>query len=405
MKSKIHQIKQKNKVASLIILLLFSTLSSFASHGYYDVYISGTTQPDQNSTHTYYPSGDYDPIAIIFYDWGVNPNGHITSQSETQASIKWTHSGTQTIECEIEDIYDIYYGELEVNVTPDGVPTPNTPILDEKHCNYVTLKFNGAPPSGITWYWQTSSSGTDTSNSNSTYQANYNQSYYLRARNNSSGEWSSYAIYDVGSLLSVRPGSISGDQTICYNSFPSTISNYNSASYGIPPYSYQWRYSYNASTYSDLVGETNETYSPGRLTSTMYFKREVTDACGDVSITGYVKITVRSPLSPGKISGTQTITAGETASILNDSISPSGGDGSYTYKWRYSTDGSSWSTAPGDYYNSYYDPGVLTETTYFKRRAKSCGQYKYSNIIEVTVVEPKVTPPRFPWPQWQHVNC
>src|SRR5690606_25946600 len=59
-------------------------------------------------------------------------------------------------------------------------------------CGPRTLSYSGSPPSGVTWYWQTSSSGTSTA-SPTAYSASTSGTYYLRAKANCGNVWSSGA--------------------------------------------------------------------------------------------------------------------------------------------------------------------------------------------------------------------
>src|SRR5690606_3906756 len=77
-----------------------------------------------------------------------------------------------------------------VNYSIDAVPSaPSTPTATN-NCGSTVLT-RGTPPSGITWYWQSSSSGTSTNNSSASITRNSGTVYYLRARNNSTGCWGS----------------------------------------------------------------------------------------------------------------------------------------------------------------------------------------------------------------------
>src|SRR5690606_39784632 len=77
-----------------------------------------------------------------------------------------------------------------VNYSIDAVPSaPSTPTITS-NCGSTVLT-RGTPPSGITWYWQSSSSGTSTNNSSASITRNSGTVYYLRARNNSTGCWGS----------------------------------------------------------------------------------------------------------------------------------------------------------------------------------------------------------------------
>ncbi|MDE1208462.1 DUF6443 domain-containing protein, partial [Tenacibaculum larymnensis] len=67
--------------------------------------------------------------------------------------------------------------------------TPSTPSV-KKNCGNTVLT-QGNSPSGVTYYWQSSGSGTSTSNSSTSITRTSGTIYYLRARNNTSGCWSS----------------------------------------------------------------------------------------------------------------------------------------------------------------------------------------------------------------------
>ncbi|MGC1633552.1 MAG: hypothetical protein WA749_15695, partial [Gelidibacter sp.] len=56
--------------------------------------------------------------------------------------------------------------------------TPSAPTIQASNCgNTVVLR--DAPPSGVTWYWQTSAAGTSTANSNATITSSTNGTHYL----------------------------------------------------------------------------------------------------------------------------------------------------------------------------------------------------------------------------------
>lgn len=86
---------------------------------------------------------------------------------------------------------DYYFREVFVEVETVSMPgpdTPTTPIIQSINCGNTVLQ-RGTPPTGVTWYWQSYSSGTSTSNSSSTITRTSGTIYYLRARN-SSNVWS-----------------------------------------------------------------------------------------------------------------------------------------------------------------------------------------------------------------------
>src|SRR5690606_30253279 len=102
--------------------------------------------------------------------------------------LRWTVSN---LPC--TDKYD------EVDITVVLAPaTPETPTSNSPQCGNtggVTLS-RGTPPDGQTWYWQTSATGTDLSNSDPTYTvtAPGTTTVYLRARMNAAPNcWSDAA--------------------------------------------------------------------------------------------------------------------------------------------------------------------------------------------------------------------
>jgi len=111
-----------------------------------------------------------------------------------------------------------------VNVIPanPGNPTSNSP-----QCNPpgVTLTRVGVPPAGVTWYWQTTPGGTNTTNSGNTFVVNTSGTYYIRAQHNVSGCWS----VGEGSLtvtVNQPPGAIAGGSaTVCNGSSTPAFTN------------------------------------------------------------------------------------------------------------------------------------------------------------------------------------
>lgn len=126
---------------------------------------------------------------LIFWMWDVMGG---TKQNMTITSVQatWTMSGTNVVMYNAEGFYNYYYGENIVTVSSSSAPsTPPNPII-LSNCGSVVLQRSGTPPTGITWYWQSSASGTSTTNSSSTITLSSGSIYYIRARDNNSGMWS-----------------------------------------------------------------------------------------------------------------------------------------------------------------------------------------------------------------------
>ena len=135
---------------------------------------------------------------------------------------------------------------------------------------------------------------------------------------------------------------------------------------------YQWYESTDGgATFNTLVGETGPEYNPppGIMVST-YFQREtISDTpgitCSDITAPVFVEV---NTFDAGEILASQTICGGDAASTIT-SISNASAAGTITYSWESSTDLITWTPIALD--QQTYTPGILTETTYFRRVATS----------------------------------
>ncbi len=191
--------------------------------------------------------------------------------------------------------------------------------------------------------------------------------------------------------VTVRPslvaGSITGAQTVCYSGDPATLGSSASASGGNGSYTYLWQYSNNGTSgWTDISGATATTYNPpGGLTADRWYRRRA-QSCSQTLYTASVKVTVRPSLVAGSINGTQTICYSGDPSTLGSSALASGGDGSYTYQWQYSGNGTSgWTNISGATTTTYNPPSGLTADRWYRRQAVSCAQTSYTGSVKVTV--------------------
>lgn len=171
-------------------------------------------------------------------------------------------------------------------------------------------------------------------------------------------------------VTSVTPGTIGSSQAICYNTVPNTLSNFTLPSGGTPPYDYQWQSSVDSLVFNDITGETFTTYTPGALTTTIWYRRNVTGTtCGTLNSLA-VKITVYQELTPGTIGSDQQICSSTAPDSIKNITFPAGGSQSYTYQWQQSANNLSWTKIPGATAASY-KPSALTATSYFRRQVVS----------------------------------
>jgi RHS repeat-associated protein len=184
----------------------------------------------------------------------------------------------------------------------------------------------------------------------------------------------------------INAGSIGGTKTICYNSSAGTLSNVTTSSGGRSNHTYQWQQSSTGTgSWSNATGSsTSLTYSPGVLTSTMFFRRNVSDGCNN-TYSNNVKVTVLPNLVSGSIGSDNTICAGTSSSISSLSTA-SGGDSNLTYQWQSSRTGADQWTNISGATSLNYTTNYLTITTYFRRMvtSASCG-VRYTSNVKITV--------------------
>ncbi|MEQ9425068.1 MAG: Ig-like domain-containing protein, partial [Cyclobacteriaceae bacterium] len=157
---------------------------------------------------------------------------------------------------------------------------------------------------------------------------------------------------------------------------------------------YEWQSSSTSgSGFSTATGTNDQaTYSvPTGTAGTMYYRVVVSDSragCTDIT-SSEAQVVLNEITSPGSISGAQTICVGDDPSALTSGGAATG-TGSITYQWEQSTTSSSSGFSDiGSATGLTYDPGVLTQTTWFRRRAEVTGcTDEVTSAVEVTVNTP-----------------
>ncbi len=172
----------------------------------------------------------------------------------------------------------------------------------------------------------------------------------------------------------------SGDQTICAGSVPAGLTGSQPEDgKGPGSYTYTWQSFNKFHTWQDITGYTGVTnpgYSPPALSdSTLYRRIVYSSACSDISPA--VAINVHKPVINNSISllagglTDTTICSGALPNRLTGLV-PSGGDGTnYAYQWIYSADNLTWNPVASSGTSREYIPGILPQTTFYKRRVTS----------------------------------
>ncbi|MEP5106225.1 MAG: DUF6443 domain-containing protein, partial [Ekhidna sp.] len=334
------------------------------------------------------------------YQWQISSNGTsgwtnlsgatgTTYNPPTLTSSKWYRR--RVISCSVTKYSNNIKVTVQPNLSAGSIGNAQTLCYNG---NASTLTNTGSASGGNSSYsyqWQISSNGTSGwSNLSGATGATYNppaltSSRWYRRRVISCSQTKYTNTVKVTIHPNLSAGSIGNAQTLCYNGNASTLTNTGSASGGNGSITYQWQYSTNGSSgWTNLSGQTGTTYNPPALTSSRWYRRRAI-SCGQTKYTNSVKITIHPNLSAGSIGNSQTLCYNGNASTLTNTSSASGGDGSITYQWQYSTNGSSgWTNLSGQT-STTYNPPALTSSRWYRRRVISCGQTKYTNSIKITI--------------------
>ncbi len=126
------------------------------------------------------------PSGMIWY-WQSTANG--TSTSNSSSTITLTSGANYYIRAK-STTGNCWSTARKIPYTIYSIPPqpPAGSIFADASCGEATLVREN-PPTGITWYWQSSMGGSSTVNSSKTITVTSGGAYFLRPRNNTSGCW------------------------------------------------------------------------------------------------------------------------------------------------------------------------------------------------------------------------
>jgi len=251
---------------------------------------------------------------------------------------------------------------------------------------------SGGDCSTYDYQWQVSTDGSSFSDISGATGSTYSPGnltatrYYQR-------KVSCYGINAYSNTVSVivsniNGGTISGDQTVCYNTDASLITSSSLATGGSGTFTYQWQKSENDGyTWANINGATSTTYDPPSLTITTMYHRVATASGGGSANSNSVTKTVYPVLFGGSIGPDQNICYNSIPAAITSVTPHSGGSGQYSFQWQSSVNNaSSWGDITGAS-NVSFSPGLSIKTTYYRRRltdSNGCGTV-YSDTATVTV--------------------
>ncbi|MFM9945097.1 MAG: PKD domain-containing protein [Bacteroidia bacterium] len=226
--------------------------------------------------------------------------------------------------------------------------------------------------------WQVSTDNVNFSNISGATGQDYQPgsltatTYYRRSTNTAvcGPAVSNTVTITVGTLL--NPGAIASGQTVCPGGTGSAIGFTTTPSGSVGSYTFQWQSSPDSSTWSNVTGQTANTFTPTNVTSVIYYRNLIFSGSCPSAGTNGVKIKLYSPIAGGSIAAGQTICAGTAPASFTSVTAPTGGPGTYTFQWQSSNDSINWNNISGAT-SATYTSGAIGSLTYFQRLAGSTG--------------------------------
>ncbi|WP_411032372.1 DUF6443 domain-containing protein [Spongiimicrobium sp. 3-5] len=338
----------------------WSTSSSSVS---YDITYSPSapltpTIDAQNCGSTVLRRDNPNPTANVTWYWQNSSNGTSTGNSQPTISL---NSGTVYYLRAKTNGTNCWGPARAINYTVDNGPAqPAAPTIQSNNCGSVVLARTN-PPSGVTFYWQTSATGTSTSSASSTLTVSSGSTYYLRARN-SNGCWSSASsrTYNIN-----NPPATPAAPTVSANNCDNTVIARSN-----PPSGVTWYWQNSASGTDTINSDATITKING---TTQYLRARNSAGCWSDNASSVTYDIMYSPSAP--LTPTIENFCGSTV-LTRDNPNPTA---PVTWYWQDTADGTS--TANGDL------TVTLTSGTVYYLRAKTDGTdcWGEPRIINYTV--------------------
>ncbi|MBN2613905.1 MAG: DUF4082 domain-containing protein, partial [Bacteroidales bacterium] len=193
-----------------------------------------------------------------------------------------------------------------------------------------------------------------------------------------------FALSDADTLI---PGTIGSNQTICYNSIPSSLTQLTSPFGGVWQYEYQWQTSSDDTIWSDIPGAFQPVYNPPALLQSAFYRLQVTSGSYGPVFTNTVLITVPPQLSSAQLHDSTTIISNSAA---NFNIAITGGVSPYLI--HYTVNGIDQTPISGYTSGTLINTGVLTTGVYTYALTSvtdnnGCEALNLESNIAITVID------------------
>ncbi|WP_299820535.1 gliding motility-associated C-terminal domain-containing protein [uncultured Pontibacter sp.] len=362
--------------------------------------ITGSTPEGGNSTFTYeWESSITGPDAGFTKINGATEKNYA---SGVLTRTTWFRRTVKSVSCSSTS------DALEVKVTPvisnNTVTTSTSTIICE---NSVADEITGTQPEGgsgtYTYQWEISTAGAEgpyKAASGTNNQQNYTpgplaaSTWFRRVITSGTCENHYSQPVKITVYKPITNNSITGEATICEAETPAVLQG-SQPTEGSGNYIYRWEMSHDGSNFALATGDNNGIgYATGPLTKTTHFRRVVSGGPCGTNISNSITVFVNPRIQNNAIAAVAPICSGQEAPELTATSNVTGGNDIYTYKWLYSTSGAngSYTAASGNNTQASYKPGILTQTTWYKREVTSGACTSTSAAVEVTVIQLPVAP-------------
>lgn len=285
-----------NAKVFLLFVLCVSTIAVFAQSTSYIVTLSGPTTANVNESKTYTVewrnASTYNIVSPPpgTATWTAT-GGTVTSSYSTSTVVQWTTAGTGGLLYQYQ-IFGSGSNSAYAYVTISSpVTTPNTTFTTKQNCENTIIKRTTNPPSGIEWYWQTTSSGTSTlKKADSVTQSTSGSLTFLRARMIASPNTWSSSSQSVGNVVVISTPPTMPATAYDKHAISNTVASVTlSISMVSGATSYRW---YTQATGGTAInGASGSSYSPSLSSTTSFYVASVIGNCQSTSrkqVTGYV---------------------------------------------------------------------------------------------------------------------
>ncbi|QEE49813.1 PKD domain-containing protein [Flavobacterium alkalisoli] len=311
------------------------------------------------------------------YSWspttGLTGANTATPQASPTSTTTYTLTVTDSNGCTATDEVTVFVNELNQGaiaasqtICNGGDPVVFTEVTPATAQGTISYQWESSVTSNITGYTDIAGA-TD-----ATYDppiATQNTWYRRKVTSTLNGVECTATTNFVEIIINnVYEGIIEDDQTICTGGDPNPIIVSIPAT-GQGALTYQWQSSTDNITFTDIAGATADTYNPGVLTATTYYRRVVTSTSNGVACTAVgntVTITVEpDPVIDVQPLATQSLCQNAPATTLE--VTASGGIGTFNYQWYSNTanDNTSGTPVTGATAATFTPPTDIAGTLYY----------------------------------------